>query len=246
MLTDLIRGALYFWRGLSLIRKKGVRGWAALPIFLTLLVYGLGVWAGITYIEPLAERTEDWLPSWLSAATYLLWILFGVSILLLFGFGFVVVASLLASPFNGPLAESVERIVSGEGPPEVSWGRLVLRTPLILWEETKKLLYYLAWAVPFLVLFVVPFTIPAAPVLWFLFTAWMLAVEFSDYPMDNNGLLFREMRTRLKRRRLLAVGFGAMAAFVSTVPVLNLFVVPAGVAGATLMWVEVFRSPDAR
>ncbi len=246
MPTDLVKGAFYFWRGLLLIRKKGIRAWAALPILLTLLVYGLGVWAGIVSLEPLVDRAEDWLPTWLSAATYLLWILFAASFLLLFGFGFVVLSSLLASPFNGPLAEAVEHIVSGHRPPELSWGRFLLRTPRILWEETKKVLYYVAWAVPFLILFVIPVTIPAAPFLWFLFTAWMFAVEFSDYPMDNNELLFREMRARLKSRRLLALGFGAMAALVSTVPVLNLFVVPAGVAGATLMWVEVFRLPDTR
>ncbi len=246
MPTDVIKGALFFWRGFGLIRKKGIRTWAQLPILLTLLVYGLGVWGGVTFLRPLVDEAENWLPSWLSLAASLVWVLFGVSVLLLFGFGFVVVSSLLASPFNGPLAEAVERHVTGRRPPDISWGRLLLRIPLILWEETKKLLYYLVWSVPFLLLFVIPVTLPIAPILWFLFTAWMFALEFSDYPMDNNELLFREMRARLKTRRFLALGFGAMAALVSTVPVLNLMVVPAGVAGATLMWVEVFRNPKTR
>ena len=77
----------------------------------------------------------------------------------------------------------------------------------------------------------------AAPVLWFLYTAWILVLEYSDYPMGNHGLKFREMRARLRKRRVLGLGFGAATAGLTMIPVLNFIAMPSAVAGATAMWV---------
>jgi CysZ protein len=45
------------------------------------------------------------------------------------------------------------------------------------------------------------------------------------------------MRATLRRRRALSLGFGAAAAGLTTIPILNFVVMPAAVAGATAMWV---------
>lgn len=77
--------------------------------------------------------------------------------------------------------------------------------------------------------------------LWFLYTAWMLTLEYSDYPMGNHGLEFREMRARLRRKRVLGLGFGATTAGLTLVPVVNFIVMPSAVAGATALWVDELR-----
>jgi len=78
----------------------------------------------------------------------------------------------------------------------------------------------------------------AAPFLWAYFMAWMLSLEYADYPMDNHGIRFRQVRASLRTRRLTSMGFGGMATLCSFVPLLNLLVMPAAVAGATLYWVR--------
>jgi CysZ protein len=72
----------------------------------------------------------------------------------------------------------------------------------------------------------------------------MLAFEYSDYPMGNHGLRLRAIRGRLRRRRALALGFGATAAGMTMIPVLNFVVMPSAVAGATAMWVEALAGDD--
>jgi CysZ protein len=80
-----------------------------------------------------------------------------------------------------------------------------------------------------------------APFVWLAFTAWMLAFEYADAPMANHDLTFRDERRLLAQNRFLALGFGGAVLLMTSVPVLNFFVMPVGVAGATAMWVERLR-----
>jgi len=76
-------------------------------------------------------------------------------------------------------------------------------------DELRKLLFAVLVAVHFLILFLIPGINLAAPVLWFLYTASMLTLEYSDYPIGNHGLRFREMRRHWRKNRALGLGFGA-------------------------------------
>ena len=58
---------------------------------------------------------------------------------------------------------------------------------------------YLPRAVVLFILYFVPgIGQTVAPVLWFLFSAWMLAIQYCDYPFDNHKVPFKEMRTALR------------------------------------------------
>ncbi len=81
----------------------------------------------------------------------------------------------------------------------------------------------------------------AAPC-WFLLSCWLLALEYVDYPASNHAIGFKELRRRLRTRRTLALGFGTSVVVATLIPVVNLFVMPAAVAGATALWVREFRS----
>ncbi|MCA9320181.1 MAG: sulfate transporter CysZ [Planctomycetes bacterium] len=237
-MDSALRGALFFWRGFRLIGKKGVRLYALGPVLISLALFAAAVWFGQDWARDGIDRMVAWVPSWLGFLSGVLTVIYWIGVILIFGYGFVTVSSLLACPFNGLLAEAVERRVAGRSPPDSSFLRTLARTPIVLVQESKKILYYLFWCLPFLVLFITP-AAPAAPALWFLFSAWMLALEFSDYPMDNHELSFRQMRKLLSGRKMMALGFGSMVLVCVATPILNVLVVPAGVSGATLMWIEV-------
>ena len=101
--------------------------------------------------------------------------------------------------------------------------------------------YFIAWSVPFLVLFIIPGVNLAAPILWFIFSAWMLALEYCDYPMGNHGIPFRDQRRLLRKHGLLNLGFGTATLVATSIPIVNLFAMPAAVAGATALWLENMR-----
>jgi CysZ protein len=73
----------------------------------------------------------------------------------------------------------------------------------------------------------------------------MLAISYLDYPMANHGLSFPEQRRQLGQRRYLALGFGGATMFALAIPLVNFLVIPAAVAGATILWVERLESPAA-
>jgi CysZ protein len=102
--------------------------------------------------------------------------------------------------------------------------------------------YYLPRALVLLIVSLLLSFIPGvnaiSPLLWLLFSMWMLAVELTDYAVDNEGLPFGHVLALLKRRRLTAFGFGGAALAGTYVPLLNLFVLPAAVAGSVLFWLD--------
>jgi CysZ protein len=77
-----------------------------------------------------------------------------------------------------------------------------------------------------------------AVLLWILFGIWMMAVQYIDYPADNNKLGWNEMLAWLREKRWQSLGFGGTVYLALLVPFFNILVMPAAVAGATLFWVR--------
>ncbi|MFT7618045.1 MAG: CysZ protein [Planctomycetota bacterium] len=244
-MTSLLKGAAFFLRGISMLRRPKVRSWAAIPIFLSALIYVGLIYYLVTVVGPSLDSTQLWLDenaSFLSWLGSFLWILFGVLALGVSSYTFVMVSALVCCPFNPILSEAAERAHTGSTPPSSPWGKVICGLPVTLFQETKKLLYYVAWSIPVLILCLI--FMPAAPFIWGAFSSWMLALEFADYPMDNNGIKFHEMRKRLAKRRLTSFGFGLSVFGFAMIPVLNILTAPAAVCGATLLWLDELRQVE--
>ncbi len=239
MITHPISGAGYVLEGIRLIARPGLRRFVIIPVLVNILVFSGAIYFGVTQFESLMAHLTAQVPAWLGWLEWLIWPVFILLLLVVVFYGFSLVANLIASPFNSLLAEKVERLLTGQPLNQGSdSARLLAELVPTLLDEIGKILYALLWAIPFLILLFVPVV---GPVLWFLYTAWMLVVGYSDYPMGNHGLKFSEMRQRLRRRRVLSLGFGAATAGLGMVPVINFILMPAAVAGATAMWVREFR-----
>lgn len=237
--SDPVTGAGYLLRGFRLLLRPGVRRYVLAPLLVNVAVFGGLLYLAWSHLGELRVYVEGWLPGWLAFLSWLLVPLFFVVALLVLVFGFSTLGNLLAAPFNGFLAEAVERSLNGRAPgPEggmLGVAREMLRS---VGSQVRKLGYLGLRAVPLLALFLVPGVNVLAPLLWLVFGAWMMAIEYGDYPMANHGLSFTEQRALLRRRRLLVLGFGGAASAALLVPGLNLAVIPAAVAGATALWVE--------
>ena len=245
MKGNIFTGAGYFTKGLSLIWKPGIRPFTLWPILITLVVFITLAVIGVSYFEALTGR---FLPSgdswWATGLRYILWPLIAISFLLVWYFTFTIIANLIGAPFNGILAERVEAHLVGDAYQPFDSGSFIKQLIPTLINELGKVSYFLLWVIPLLILFVIPVINLAAPFIWAYFMAWMLSLEYTDYPMDNNGIRFKQVRRSLAQRRLTSIGFGGTATLCSFVPVLNLLVMPAAVAGATLYWVRELKTEN--
>lgn len=244
MSLSITKGASYVLTGLRWLPRPGLRRFVAIPLAVNTLLFSFGIWFSVRQLERLDQALQDWLPSWLDWLHWLLWPLFILTALVVIFYTFTLVANLIASPFNSLLAEQVEKMLAASGapPPTVTtnwWD--ILRVPV---TELRRLLYFIGWAIPLLVLSFVPPLNALAPVLWAGFAAWMIALEYADYPLGNRGLPFQQQRTIVRRHWPLALGFGGMTLALTLVPVLNFLAMPAAVIGSTLMWHQ--ELPDSR
>jgi CysZ protein len=207
------------------------------PLLVNVLLFGALIGLAFGWVEDSSRYLVARLPEWLQWLSYLVIPVFVLVSLVVIFYSFSIVANLIAAPFNGMLAEAVECHLTGKRL-EGDWRQLLRDIVPSIASEVRKLLYFALRALPLLVLLMVPLVNLAASVLWVLFSAWMMAVQYVDFPMGNHQLFFKDQRARLRKRPLLAWSFGGLVMVLTLVPVVNFFVMPVAVAGATVLWVR--------
>lgn len=229
-----------FLDGFNLIRQPGLRRYFIVPTLINAAVLIAILTVTFQYFDSWVDGIMGYFPDWMSALYWLIWFFAFIVVLVLVVFIFTFVANIVASPFNAILSVKVEQHLTGKAPVSAVSPWLVL--PRAIAREAGKLLYILPRLVGLMILTIIPVINVVSPVLWILFGAWMMAVEYSDYGADNNDVSFRELRTRLSRRRFQAILFGLPAYLLLTVPIVNLVLMPVGVAGGTRFYVEKLKA----
>lgn len=236
-MKDVFTGAGYLLEGFSLLRKPGLRRFVVMPLLINILLFGGLIGWAYGWVDGSSRAMVAGLPEWLHWLRYIVVPVFVLTSLVAIFYGFSILANLIAAPFNGLLAEAVECHLTGTSL-HSDWRQLLRDIIPSIMSELRKLLYFTLRAVPLLLLLLVPLVNVAASVLWVLFSAWMMTVQYMDYPMANHQLFFKEQRARLRKRPLLAWSFGGLVMLCTLIPVLNFIVMPAAVAGATAIWVR--------
>lgn len=239
MAGNIVHGAAYLGRGARMLRHPSLRLFVIVPLLVNFLIFASLLTVGFSYVTDLMAWLDASLPQWLDFLRWILWPLIIVTALLLSGYLFTFIAVLIASPFNGLLAEKAEELITGRPVDALEGLRAALvMVPRGIVREILKLLYYAPIALGVFLLTLIPGINAVAPLLWFLLGAWMMSIQFVDYPMDNHQRSFAEVKVAVRTRRLSSLGFGGLVALVAGIPVLNFFVMPAAVVGATLFWCE--------
>lgn len=233
----------YFFYGLELAFAQGIKRYVLLPLLANILLVGSAMYYLFSNLNAWIAEWLGYLPEFLDWLSYILWPLLALTILATFSYFFSTLANFVAAPFNGLLAEKVEEKLTGQVNPNIGFVSVLKDIPRVLAREWRKLTYVLPKAIGLFLLLLVPaLGQTVGPFLWLLFTAWMLAIQYCDYPFDNHKVPFNDMRLTLKQKQGKAYGFGFLVALVTSIPILNLFVVPVSVCGATAMWVEQFKN----
>ena len=236
MIFQAVKGASYILKGFSLLKLPGIKRYVVVPTLINFILFAGAIWYGSERFDTLLEQ---YLPSWLEWLEFLLWPLFIIASLLIVFFAFTLIANILGAPFNSVLSEKIEeqltqqKINSDEG-----YLNLLRGARVGVSNEFRKLLYIAARIIPLLLLFMIPGVNIFAPLLWFIFGAWLLAIEYFDYPMGNHNFPYKQQITLLKEKRFLCLGLGMALVLMTITPILNFFAMPVGVAAATSLWVD--------
>ena len=179
MLGEFAEGAYCLFRGFGFLLQPGVKRHVIIPLLINIGLF-------ICAIAFAAARFGTWLhhwtagiPAWFTWLTWLLWLIFAFSAMVVLFYTFTLVANLLAAPFNSFLAARVEALVTGQQPDS---GRSLVGDMAISLRDELRCILYILWhalligILGLLLLFVPLFGI-LTPLLWFIFTAWMLAMS---------------------------------------------------------------------
>ncbi|MDT4801827.1 Sulfate transporter CysZ [compost metagenome] len=239
MPAPALTGPQYLGEGLKLVLSPGLRLFVLLPLTVNLLLFGALIGFAMQEFSGWVDAFMPSLPDWLSFLEYILWPLFVLLVVVLVFFSFTMLANIIAAPFNGFLAEKVEVVVRGQDDfPAFSWAELMAMIPRTVGRELRKLAYFLPRAAALLILSFIPVVNLVAAPLWILFGIWMMAVQYIDYPADNHKLGWNEMLAWLREKRWQSLGFGGITYLALMIPFVNILMMPAAVAGATLFWVR--------
>ncbi len=210
-----------------MLREPSLRTLVAVPLVINFALYGGALWVAVHYFVLFMQSV---LPQWLGFLQWILWPLFGLVFLFVVAFSFTLVANVLGAPFYSVLAE---RLIAGAGLEAAQPAGIVRSAARGMGVELRRVAAYLLRAIPFLLLFLVPGVNLLAPFLWLAFSAWSLAQDYFAYPFDALGLSYEEQRRVLRELGTERFVFGALIQLGLAIPLVNVLVSPAAVAGAT-------------
>ncbi len=230
-MSDFITGFKYAFSGFKLIVQPGIRAYVFIPLLVNVLLF-------ISVIAYSSNNLSDLLSGWWGWTSWIIWPLFAVFCLSLIFFCFTIAANLIAAPFNGFLAKAVESKLSNMTLNNTDELKIIKA----IRSEIGKFLYLIVWALPLFLLSIIPVVQIIASFLWLLFGAWMLALEYIDYPMANHGIIFPEQRRIMAMQKKQTFGFGLGVMLLTFTPIINFIAMPIAVAGASKMWADKLKS----
>ena len=252
------RGLSYALRGMRFVyfqHPKLARYWV-FPILITGLALVAVFYGAGSYYDDLGgalwsffpdswNEVTGWVGGLLSALRWIIELIAGILLTLLGLVLVLVLSSVVAAPFNDALSEAVEIILTGEPAPPFSFSHMVADVVRTIRLELLKVLVYLAVVGP---MFVASFFIPGLGQLISLFafalTAVYLGIDYVDWPAARRDWSVGDRLTFTRRQLPAVAGFGTGVWVLLFIPLVNLFFMPAAVAGGTMLFLALADSPQ--
>ena len=235
----LFSGLDYMIRGFKLITDTGLKRFILIPLLINLFIFIALSYFVLQLFGDFNAWLSALLPEWLNFLAYMLWILLFIVFLIGYGYSFTLLTNLIAAPFYGLLSEKVEAKLTGKTPTGESLWQMIPRT---IGREIIKLCYLFGFGVliflALTLLAFIPLVNVATPLLGFLWSSWLMAIQYVDYPADNHRISFTKLRQQLGSQRWASIGFGGWILLGSMAPIINIFIAPVAVTAGTLYWVE--------
>ena len=224
-----------------LAKNRKIRRLALIPFLVNTLLFLVGIpfaiWGGVDAVNSLFGDSS-W---WLQAINIIVQILVVLLIILAAFFLFTLIGSIISGPFNGPLSEAVEqheREVRGLDP-VVAGDRGLMQDAWrgVVFGVGRLILFLLVYPLIFLTQFIPVLGPFLSPVLFFLYSVFVLSIDFNDPTLDRHMDTFREKLSYVWKRKATYIGFGAGALCMMLIPFVNLLVIPVCVVAAARLYV---------
>ena len=242
------RGVADFFAGCRLVLgRPKLWKWLVAPLVVTLF----GMIALIWWVQRWANRFVDWLIGQLpDVLSFLSTPLEAVAFLLLLLAAyllFVTVASAIAAPFCELLSEALEAELAGSEPQPFAPAAFVRELARGLAHAARRLVVSLSAAVG---LFLLGTLVPVAgTALAFVIGLFVMASGASydcyDAVWARHQWTYGQKRQYLASHRGRTLGLGAVVAALLAVPVVNLFALAFGAAGATVGYLAESARPNS-
>ncbi len=223
--------------GFKLAFSKECRPYVLIPILINIILLSLAGWAAFRFITGYIFSWIDALPSFLAFLAYLLSFIAAALIIFLSCYFFSTVATIIASPFYGLLADRAEMAIHGQQSEDSGFAGVIKDIPRCLKRELRKQLWYLPLVLLCVVIMLIPVINVISPVAWFILNSFMGCLQYTDYAYDNHKVPFAQMKGDAMRHAFPSFAFGACIAVLLAVPLVNLFVPPAAVCAGTRYYV---------
>jgi CysZ protein len=244
---QFLQGAALFGRGLGIVlRNARLLGLGLLPALIAGVLYTVALIVLLDLLPRLSGAVTWFADGWAPDSRAVLQILAGLALLgvaLLFGvLTFTAVTLLIGDPFYERISERVEDRFGGvpDGVEVGFWPSLGRS----LADSLRLIGRSVLFGVPLFLLGFLPVVGQTViPVLGALVGGWLLAVELTGVPFQRRGRRLRDRRAVLRTRRPLVLGFGVAVFCCFLVPLGAILLMPAAVAGATLLSRTVLGHP---
>lgn len=219
----VVWGVRFFFSGMrELTRQPALLGLSLTPILLTfVLLLGLALGGAWIAGRIVADVFGHDLRLFVEALTFALALVIGY-------FLYLPVARVLLAPFAEALSRKTHAINAGNAIRQSDLG-----SARAMWEGLKLVMFQSVIALLALALGLI-FPPVGAPV-GVIVAIFLCGLDFFDIPLSTRGLRLRRKLSVIWRNKSLAIGFGAAAYLMLLIPVINLFSLPVGVIGATLL-----------
>ncbi|GAA1598742.1 EI24 domain-containing protein [Actinoplanes couchii] len=236
---EFVSGAGLLGRGLGLVLSSPRLLLIGLvPALISGILYTIALVMLIRYLPDLAALVTWFADDWAEWVRGLMRVLGGLTVLgsgvLLSVLTFTAVTLLIGDPFYEKISELVEDRFGGV--PEavdISFGESLRRS---LVDSLKLIGISILVGIPLFLLGLIPVIGQTAiPVLAAAVGGWLLALELTGVPFQRRGRRLRHRRVVLATRKPLTLGFGVAVFLTFLIPLGAVFLMPAAIAGATLL-----------
>ena len=244
---QFLTGVGLLGRGLALYaRSPALMALGIVPALICGALYAAGLVALLYFLADLAALVTWFAADWAEAARNVVRVLAGAALVgatgLLGVLTFTAATLLVGDPFYEKISERVEARYGGvPGGVEVPWWRSLRRS---LADSVRLIGLTVLVGIPLFVAGFVPFVGQiVVPVLGATLAGWFLAVELTGVPFQRRGRRLPDRRRALRAQRPVALGFGVAVFLCFLIPLGAVLLMPAAVAGGTLLARRVLGAP---
>lgn len=223
----------------SIVKDKVNLVLAMIPVITGIIIYWfLGKWMFTTAMSYGQNFINQYLSDGVASTVinYLIVTILTVMMYFVVNWSFVLIVSLIASPFNDIMSGRIEKSLRGESMPSMSetFSQMIGRLAKTLINEGKKVVFIGSLTVVSLLFGYIPILTPISIFIAFL----LLAIQFVDYSWARHDLSVKNCVSDIRKNFLgYSLGGGVFFTLVA-IPVVNLIVPPLATSYFTIVWVK--------